>query len=178
MPASAGAAVVSARTSVRSCTRRASTAIQSRILEASLEVNRLQRNVVIQKLQEKLYILKGRTVGSARPRVQAEHRRFRDAPSLQIAERLLQMGARVHAYDPIAMDACRAQRPDLRIKYCNSAIECVSESDALVVVTEWEEFRGFELPALAAAMITADSVDGRNIFNPEEAMARVSITPA
>jgi len=83
----------------------------------------------------------------------------------------LQLGARVKAYDPIAMDACRAQRPELKIKYCNTALECVGEADALVVVTEWEEFRRLELSALAAAMTTPILVDGRNIFSPDEAMA-------
>ena len=79
------------------------------------------------------------------------------------------LGARVKAYDPIAMDACRAQRPELKIKYCKSALECVHEADALVVVTEWEEFRRLELTALAEAMTTAILVDGRNIFSPDEA---------
>jgi UDPglucose 6-dehydrogenase len=144
---------------------------QSRLLTATLDVNAAQRLLAIQKLQEKLYILKGRTIAVLGLAFKPDTDDLRDAPSLYIIERLLQLGARVNAYDPIAMDACRGQRPDLRIKYCNSAIECVSESDALVVVTEWEEFRRLELPALAAAMITAILVDGRNIFNPEEAMA-------
>ena len=96
---------------------------------------------------------------------------LRDAPSLHIIERLLQLGARVKAYDPIAMDACRAQRAELKIKYCDSALECVRDADALVVVTEWDEFRRLDLPALAAAMATAILVDGRNIFNPDEAIA-------
>jgi UDPglucose 6-dehydrogenase len=144
---------------------------QSRLLAASLEVNAAQRSLAIQKLQEKLYILKGRTIAVLGLAFKPDTDDLRDAPSLYIIERLLQLGARVNAYDPIAMDACRAHRPDLKIKYCNSALECVSESDALVVVTEWEEFRRLELPALATAMNTAILVDGRNIFSAEEAMA-------
>ena len=144
---------------------------QSRLLAASLEVNAAQRLLAIQKLQEKLYILKGRTIAVLGLAFKPDTDDLRDAPSLYIIERLLQLGARVNAYDPIAMDACRAQRSELKIKYCNSALECVREADALVVVTEWDEFRRIELPALAAAMTTAVLVDGRNIFNPDEAMA-------
>ena len=67
--------------------------------------------MVIQKLQEKLYILKGRTIGLLGLAFKPDTDDLRDAPGAShIAERLLQMGARVKAYDPIAMDACRAQR--------------------------------------------------------------------
>jgi len=84
----------------------------ARILEASLEVNRSQRQVVIQKLQERLFILKGRSIALLGLAFKPETDDLRDAPSLQIAERLLRMGARVRAYDPVAMDACRRQNPD------------------------------------------------------------------
>jgi UDPglucose 6-dehydrogenase len=144
---------------------------QSRLLAASLEVNAAQRLLAIQKLQEKLYILKGRTIAVLGLAFKPDTDDLRDAPSLYIIERLLQLGARVKAYDPIAMDACRAQHPELKIRYCQSALDCVREADALVVVTEWEEFRRLDLPALAAAMTTAILVDGRNIFSPEEALA-------
>jgi UDPglucose 6-dehydrogenase len=144
---------------------------ESRLLAASLEVNAAQRLMAIQKLQEKLFILKGRTIAVLGLAFKPDTDDLRDAPSLFIIERLLQLGARVKAYDPIAMDACRSQRAEMRIKYCDSALECVRDADALVVVTEWDEFRRLELPALAAAMNQAILVDGRNIFNPEEAVA-------
>jgi UDPglucose 6-dehydrogenase len=144
---------------------------ETRLLAASLEVNAAQRLLAIQKLQEKLFILKGRTIAVLGLAFKPDTDDLRDAPSLFIIERLLQLGARVKAYDPIAMDACRLQRAEMRIKYCDSALECVRDADALVVVTEWDEFRRLQLPALAAAMNNAILVDGRNIFNPEEAMA-------
>jgi len=143
----------------------------SRLLRASIEVNTAQRQLVIQKLQEKLFILKGRTVGLLGLAFKPDTDDLRDAPSLHIAERLLQMGARVKAYDPIAMRACREQRPDLRIRYCDSPLETASDSDALVLVTEWREFRDLDLPALARAMTRAILVDGRNLFQPDAARA-------
>ena len=171
IPASAGAAVALARTCAPCCTRRASTATRARLLEASLEVNTAQRQMVIQKLQEKLFILKGRTIGLLGLAFKPDTDDLRDAPSLYIAERLLQMGARVKAYDPIAMRPAANSGPDLRIRYCESPLELASESDALVLVTEWREFRDLDLAALAQAMTRAVLVDGRNLFPPDDARA-------
>jgi UDPglucose 6-dehydrogenase len=143
----------------------------ARLLEASLEVNAAQRNTVIQKLQEKLFILKGRTIGLLGLAFKPDTDDLRDAPALFVAERLLQMGARVKAYDPVATEACRAQHPELRIRYCESAAETAQDADALVLVTEWAEFRNLDLADLARRMATPVLVDGRNLFAPEAAAA-------
>ena len=142
-----------------------------RLLRASFEVNCEQRQLVIQKLQEKLRILKGRTIGLLGLAFKPDTDDLRDAPSLHIAGRLLQMGARIRAYDPIAMPACRKQQPDLKIRYCESPLELAADADALVLVTEWDEFRGLDLAELARAMATAVLVDGRNLFDPKAAVA-------
>jgi UDPglucose 6-dehydrogenase len=141
-----------------------------RLLQASLEVNAEQRLIVIQKLQDKLQILKGRKIGLLGLAFKPDTDDLRDAPSLTIAERLLQMDARVRAYDPIAMTACRAQFPHLKIRYYDSAEEMAAGADALVVVTEWAEFRSLDLNKLAASMATPVLVDGRNLFDPKTAV--------
>jgi UDPglucose 6-dehydrogenase len=143
----------------------------SRLLAATLEVNTAQRQMIIQKLQEKLFILKGRTIGLLGLAFKPDTDDLRDAPALHIAERLLQMGARVKAYDPIANHACREQRPDLKIRLCDTVLELASETDALVLVTEWSQFHDLDLPGLARVMNTAVLVDGRNFFVPETAIA-------
>jgi UDPglucose 6-dehydrogenase len=143
----------------------------ARLLQASLEVNARQRQVVIQKLQEKLRILKGRTVGLLGLAFKPDTDDLRDAPSLAIAERLRQMGARVRAYDPVAMQACAEQHPELNIRYCSNAAELAAGADALVLLTEWSEFRALDLAALARTMNTAVLVDGRNVFRQEDAEA-------
>jgi UDPglucose 6-dehydrogenase len=144
---------------------------ESKLLKASLEVNAAQRQMVIQKLQEKLFILKGRTIGLLGLAFKPDTDDLRDAPSLYLAERLMQMDARVKAYDPIAMPVCREQRPDLKIRYCESALDLAADCDALVVVTEWRQFLDLDLGQLARAMATPILVDGRNLFSPEEAIA-------
>jgi len=139
---------------------------QARLLEASLAVNRLQRQLVIQKLQEKLYILKGRTIGLLGLAFKPNTDDLRDAPSLQIIERLLQMGARIRVFDPIAMDACREQNGHLKIHYCDSALQVAEDADAIVLVTEWPEFRVLDLDLVARQMAQPILVDGRNLFDP------------
>jgi len=143
----------------------------SKLLEASLEVNCDQRQLVIQKLQEKLQILKGRTIGLLGLAFKPDTDDLRDAPALQIASRLLSMGARVRAYDPIAMPVCRKQYPDLKLRYCESVDELAAEADALVLVTEWREFRDLDLTKLARSMTRAVLIDGRNLYAPEKAIA-------
>jgi UDPglucose 6-dehydrogenase len=142
---------------------------QTPLLEATLAVNRAQRQLVIQKLQEKLFILKGRNIALLGLAFKPNTDDLRDAPSLQIAERLLQTGARVKAYDPIAMPACRAQHPGLKIQYCASALEAATGADALVLVTDWDEFRNLDLPQLARAMAQSILVDGQNLYKPSVA---------
>jgi len=143
----------------------------SRLLQSSLDVNAEQRQMVIQKLQEKLHILKGRTIGLLGLAFKPNTDDLRDAPSLYIAGRLLQMGVRVRAYDPIAMPVCQKQQPDLKIRYCESAEALAADADALVLVTEWSEFRDLDLGKLAGLMATPVLVDGRNLFHPETAVA-------
>jgi len=143
----------------------------SRLLRASLDVNAAQRQMVIQKLQEKLFILKGRTIGLLGLAFKPDTDDLRDAPALDIAERLVQMGARVKAYDPIAMKVCQSLYPELKIRYCDSAHEVAEGADALVLVTEWDEFGALPLAELAAVMTKRILVDGRNVFRPEAALA-------
>ncbi|MES1257730.1 MAG: UDP-glucose/GDP-mannose dehydrogenase family protein [Acidobacteriota bacterium] len=143
----------------------------ARLLEASVAVNHMQRQIVIQKLQEKLFILKGRTVALLGLSFKPHTDDLRDAPSLQIAERLLHMGARVRAFDPIAMTVCREHHPELRISYCADAQSAVEHADALVLVTEWPQFADLDLADLASRMNKAVLVDGRNLFDPAKARA-------
>ena len=143
----------------------------ARILEASIAVNQMQRLLVIQKLQEKLFILKGRTIGLLGLAFKPDTDDLRDAPALQIAERLLKMGARVRVFDPIAMDVCKEQHPELRVIYCNDALSVAENADAVVLVTEWSEFAKLDLSVLASRMTRAVMIDGRNQFSPEAAIA-------
>jgi UDPglucose 6-dehydrogenase len=86
-------------------------------------------------------------------------------------EELLKAGAKVRAFDPVAMESFRASFPDKRVRYAASAYDAIVGADALVVCTEWDEFRTVEYAELAARMKERVIVDGRNIFDRREAEA-------
>ncbi len=137
------------------------------MLHSTISVNRRQRHVALQKLQEVLKIIKGKTIGLLGLAFKPETDDLRDAPALDIARELLARGARIKVYDPIAMEACRKQHPDLKIEYAEDALQLAEECDALVIVTEWEEFRYLELEKLGEVMRNKVIVDGRNVLDPE-----------
>ena len=137
------------------------------LLRSTVEVNRRQRQVAVQKLQETLKIIKGKTIGLLGLAFKPETDDLRDAPALTIARQLLEMGARVKAYDPIANEACHQQYADLKIEYARNAVELAADCDAVVVVTEWEEFRQLDLNQLAEVMRSKVLIDGRNVLDRE-----------
>jgi UDPglucose 6-dehydrogenase len=137
------------------------------LLRATVAVNQRQRQAVIRRLQHELKIVKGRTIGLLGLAFKPETDDLRDAPSLSIAEALIGMGARVKAFDPVASDACFGQRPDLDIVYAESADDLVEGCDAVVLVTEWKEFKNLDLRRVAELMAGDVFVDGRNVFEPD-----------
>jgi len=144
---------------------------ETRLLRAAIEVNEAQRHVVIVKLQEALKILKGKVVGLLGLAFKPDTDDLRDAPSLDIARQLTRMGARVRAYDPVAMPNCQAQYPDLELIYAEDPVDLAWGCDALVLVTEWSEFTTIELSRLKAGMRGNVLVDGRNLYGHAAAQA-------
>jgi UDPglucose 6-dehydrogenase len=138
---------------------------EARLLAAVREVNARQRLIVVQKLQERLKILKGKTVGLLGLAFKPGTDDLRDAPALTLARRLLDLGAKVRAYDPHA--AARGQELLPAIQIVSSPEQLAQDADALVLVTEWPEFRELPFAALARRMRSPLIVDGRNSLDRE-----------
>ncbi len=134
------------------------------LLNAVMAINRDQRMLVIDKLRECLDTLQGRVVGLLGLAFKPNTDDLREAPSLDIAKVLLAAGALVRAYDPAAMHRARLQLPEL--EYSSDAYALAGGADALVVVTEWNEFRHLDLARLKASMRKPVIIDGRNIYDP------------
>ena len=98
---------------------------------------------------------------------------MREAPSIALITALHDMGAKVRAYDPAGMEQAKAVLED--VTYCDSAYACAEDADALVIVTEWEQFRALDLARLKKTMARPVVVDLRNIYRPED-MARHGFT--
>jgi UDPglucose 6-dehydrogenase len=135
------------------------------LLQAVMDINRDQRMIVIDKLRECLEELPDRLVGLLGLAFKPNTDDMREAPSLDIAKVLLAAGAQVRAYDPAAMERSRALLPD--IEYLSDAYEVASGADALVVVTEWNEFRLLDLGRVKRSMRKPVVIDGRNIYDPQ-----------
>ena len=139
------------------------------LLHAVMAINRDQRMLVIDKLREALESLTGKVIGLLGLAFKPNTDDLREAPSLDIAKVLLAAGAQVRGYDPAAMERMRALLPEL--EYVKDSYELAAGADALVLVTEWNEFRHLDLARIKASMRRPVVVDGRNIYVPAEMRA-------
>jgi UDPglucose 6-dehydrogenase len=137
------------------------------LLKSTVEVNRRQRMLVVKKLQETLKIIKGRTIGLLGLAFKPDTDDLRDAPALEIARQLLEMGAHVKAYDPVANEASRKQFANLKIEYCADSESLAAGCDALVVVTEWDQFQNLNAQEIGNLMNNRVLIDGRNVMDRE-----------
>lgn len=140
------------------------------IISAAIEVNKRQRSIVIEKLQENLKIIRGRTIGVLGLAFKPDTDDLRDAPALDIISVLLTMGAKVKACDPIAVDNCKKQYPELGVDYYEDPVAAAADCDAVVLVTDWNEYRKLPLDEIAKVMEASKLfIDGRNIIDRKEA---------
>lgn len=131
----------------------------------TLRVNERQRRIVVDKLQAALKVLRGSTVGLWGLTFKPNTDDLRDAPALDVARWLVEMGARVRAYDPVGMEQARREHPDLLIEYASSPVGAAEGTDAVVLMTEWDEFLHVDWQTVAAAMRGRVVVDGRNALD-------------
>lgn len=134
------------------------------IVKAAREVNYRQRSWVVEKLLQELRLLKGRTVCLLGLAFKPHTDDVRDAPSLDIAELLLHRGVRVHACDPVANERAQQAMPDLKVKYFQEPVAAAEDADALVLLTDWPEFRQIDWEAVARVMRVPLLLDGRNFL--------------
>jgi UDPglucose 6-dehydrogenase len=141
-----------------------------RIVEAVLAVNDNRKRAMARKVASALGgALRGKTVAVLGLTFKPDTDDMREAPSIPLVTGLLDMGAKVRAFDPVGMEQARRELPD--ITYCEDAYACAEGADALVIVTEWVQFRALDLARLKGAMKQAIVVDLRNIYRPEEMIA-------
>jgi UDPglucose 6-dehydrogenase len=136
------------------------------LLRAVLEINGDQRRQILQKLRDLLEKLDERTVGILGLAFKPNTDDMRDAPSTEIAHLLQHEGARIKAYDPVAMENARRVMPD--ITYCADPYEVAQDADALIITTEWNEFKHLDLKRIHRAMRRPILIDGRNIYEPDK----------
>ena len=136
------------------------------LLRAVMEINRDQRRLVVQKLRELLGTLDEKVIGILGLAFKPNTDDMRDAPAVEIIHLLQNERARIKAYDPVAMEVAKGVLRD--VTYCANAYEVAEDSDALVVMTEWNEFKHLAMPRIKEAMRQPIIIDGRNVYDVEE----------
>jgi UDPglucose 6-dehydrogenase len=134
-------------------------------VEAARDANCRQRERVIEKLQDELKILKGRQIGLLGLAFKPHTDDLRDAPSLDIARRLVSRGAKVVAHDPIALDRARKEAQHRGLDFVDRPEAVFNNSDCVVLVTEWPEYQTLPYRELAAGMNNPLFLDGRNFLD-------------
>src|SRR3954449_75536 len=135
------------------------------LLASVLEVNDLQKRKVIQKLQKHLGSLVGKRIALLGLAFKPNTDDMREASSLVLSARLQSDGATVSAFDPVAEE--EARKLIHGVDFAESAVDCVRDADAVVLVTEWKEFKDLDWREVAGAMAGRLIVDGRNALDPE-----------
>ena len=141
---------------------------QMRVLQAVEEVNENQKSILFEKLLKHFNNnLQGKTIALWGLAFKPETDDMREAPALVLIDSLLKAGCKIRAYDPAALDECR-RRLGERIFYATDMYDAVLDADALMLITEWKEFR---LPSWAGIKKTMKQpvvLDGRNIYDKKE----------
>jgi UDPglucose 6-dehydrogenase len=136
------------------------------LLQAVIEINSDRRRMAVNKLREMVGDFKGKTIGMLGLAFKPNTDDMRDAPSLNIAHELLKASAKVRAYDPVAMGVATSLLPEVNM--CPDAYSAATGCDALIVMTEWNEFKALDLERIRDLMHSPKIFDGRNIYDPEK----------
>jgi UDPglucose 6-dehydrogenase len=139
--------------------------LKSNLFDSVHSVNENQKLVVVDKLTSILDV-KDKTIAVWGIAFKPKTDDIREAPAIKIIHKLQEMGAKIHAFDPVAMDNAKKELKD--VKYFNTAYDTIKNTDALIIVTEWDEFRNLDKEAIKVLMKQPIIIDGRNVYNPKD----------
>jgi UDPglucose 6-dehydrogenase len=139
---------------------------ESLIVDAVIEVNRRQREAMLPKIEQLVGTVSGKTIAVLGLAFKPETNDIREAPAQEIIKGLLERGATIRAYDPVAME--ETAQVISNIQYAEDEYEAVKNADALVIVTEWNQFRALDMKRIRDLMKAPRIADLRNIYEPED----------
>ena len=140
--------------------------IEPRILNSVMETNNERRPRLVERLIEVIGPVEGKTIGLLGLAFKPNTDDMRDAPSIDIANSLLERGATVKGFDPVAMEVAEPLMPD--VKLVKNAYKLFAGCDGVIVCTEWNEFVQLDLERVRDSMNSPMVIDGRNIYQPEK----------
>ncbi len=137
-----------------------------RLLDEVMRINEDQRQRFLRKVRSALWTLRGKHIGVLGLAFKGGTDDIRESPAIFLVQSLLQEGCKVTAYDPAAMERTQEVMSS-NLRYVNSAYEAAGGADALLILTEWEEFANLDLERLGRELKYPIVIDGRNLYDPE-----------
>ncbi|MSU54311.1 MAG: UDP-glucose/GDP-mannose dehydrogenase family protein [Candidatus Staskawiczbacteria bacterium] len=135
------------------------------LLQEVEKINKKQRDIFVGKVKNKIASFKGKKIAVLGLSFKADTDDMRESPSIDIVNHFVKMGAKVSAFDPVAMEKAKAIFKD-SITYCKDMYQAADGADALVIITDWKEFKAMDLEKIKKVMKKPIIVDGRNLFDP------------
>jgi UDPglucose 6-dehydrogenase len=130
------------------------------------KINEQQKDMAVGKISEMLWNLPEKVIGVWGLSFKPNTDDIRCAPSIDIIKKLIAAGARIKAFDPVAMENAKKELGD-KIEYCRDAYEVAEGADCIVLMTEWNEFKEIDLKRVKDIMNQPTILDGRNIYDPQ-----------
>ncbi|MDQ7787018.1 MAG: UDP-glucose/GDP-mannose dehydrogenase family protein [Thermodesulfovibrionales bacterium] len=144
--------------------------IQLGIIDAAVNANEKQRAYMVQKIRDEMGSLRNKTLAVLGLAFKPNTDDIRDAPALTIIQSLLKEGAKIRTYDPVAMKEAARQIP--KMKCCKDTYDAVKGADAVVLITEWNQFRNLDLARLITLLREPFFFDLRNVYDPQKMKAK------
>lgn len=138
--------------------------VETRIVDAVIEANELQRHAMIPKIEKLVGDLSGKKIGMLGLSFKPETDDMRESPAIDIAHKLIEKGATVRAFDPVAME--ESKHFITGIEYAEDEYDAIKGADALVIVTEWNQFRALDMEKVKELLSAPRIADLRNIYEP------------
>jgi UDPglucose 6-dehydrogenase len=135
------------------------------IVDSVIEANERQRQAMIPKIEKLVGDLNGKQIGVLGLSFKPETDDMRDSPATDIIKEMVKRGARIKAYDPVAMTEAKHCLPE--IEYAADEYDAITGADALVFMTEWNQFRALDMKKVKQLLKTPKIADLRNIYEPE-----------
>ncbi len=140
------------------------------LLKEVENINKERIERFIAKIREEIWIMRGKKIAMLGLAFKPETDDVRFAPSLALAQRLIKEGVSLRAYDPKAHEKAKAVVPEML--YCESLYDAAKEAEAVLIVTEWDEFRNIDWERLRSVVARPLVIDGRNMFDPKDVVSR------
>jgi UDPglucose 6-dehydrogenase len=144
--------------------------IETMVVDAVIEANELQRQAMIPKIKNLVGDFSGKQIGVLGLSFKPETDDMRESPAIEIIKEMLNLGARVKAYDPVAMEEAK-HCLDGKVEYATDEYEAIRDADALVIITEWNQFRALDMEKVKSLLKSPKIADLRNIYEPKDMRA-------